>query len=157
MPNTNWSNLNRLQLGRFAEYYAKMEFTSYGFDVYTSEVDDHGVDFVAKYNGIFYEVQVKALRQPTLVIRKDKVVVGDKFLICLLRFIDGSMPEVYVFPSSVWSNPNTLFVDRQYDKPGQKSKPEYGVNCSKKNLPFLTPYRIGEFVSHLIPGKINLP
>lgn len=25
-----------------------MEFASYGFDVFTSEVDDHGVDFVAK-------------------------------------------------------------------------------------------------------------
>jgi hypothetical protein len=43
MPNLNWSQLNHLQLGRYAEYYAKMEFASYGFDVYTSEVDDHGV------------------------------------------------------------------------------------------------------------------
>lgn len=48
MPNLIWSKLNRMQLGRYAEYYAKMEFSSYGFDVYTSEVDDHGVDFVAK-------------------------------------------------------------------------------------------------------------
>ena len=64
MPNTNWSKLNHLQLGRYAEYYAKMEFTSYGFEVYTSEVDDHGVDFVAKLPGenTFYEVQVKSVR-----------------------------------------------------------------------------------------------
>ena len=48
MSNTNWSELSYLQLGRYAEYYAKMEFSSYGYDVYTSEVDDHGVDFVAK-------------------------------------------------------------------------------------------------------------
>ena len=48
MPNTNWSKLSHLQLGRYAEYYAKMEFVSYGYDVYTSEVDDHGVDFVAR-------------------------------------------------------------------------------------------------------------
>ena len=48
MPNTSWSNLNHMQLGKYAEYYAKMEFTSYGYDVYTSEVDDHGVDFVAR-------------------------------------------------------------------------------------------------------------
>ncbi|MDK2934398.1 MAG: hypothetical protein PWP27_2208 [Clostridiales bacterium] len=26
MPNTDWSLLNTLQLGRYAEYYAKMEF-----------------------------------------------------------------------------------------------------------------------------------
>ena len=38
MPNLNWSKLTGLQLGRYAEYYAKMEFASYGFEVYTSEV-----------------------------------------------------------------------------------------------------------------------
>ena len=30
MPNTDWTKLNRLQLGRYAEYFAKMEFASYG-------------------------------------------------------------------------------------------------------------------------------
>ena len=48
MPKKNWSELSKQQIGRYAEYYAKMEFASYGFEVYTSEVDDHGVDFVAK-------------------------------------------------------------------------------------------------------------
>ena len=64
MPNTNWSELSHLQLGRYAEYYAKMEFASYGYDVYTSEVDDHGVDFVARNpnDGEYYEIQVKAVR-----------------------------------------------------------------------------------------------
>ena len=46
--NTDWEKLTPLQLGKFGEYYAKMEFASYGYDVYTSEVDDHGVDFIAK-------------------------------------------------------------------------------------------------------------
>lgn len=41
MANTKWSILNRMQLGEYAEYYAKMEFASYDLDVYTSEVDDH--------------------------------------------------------------------------------------------------------------------
>ncbi len=40
-----WSSLNALQIGKYAEYYAKMEFTLYGFDVFTSEVDDKGIDF----------------------------------------------------------------------------------------------------------------
>ena len=52
MPNLNWSKLTGLQLGRYAEYYAKMEFASYGFEVYTSEVDDHGVDFIAKKSSL---------------------------------------------------------------------------------------------------------
>ena len=32
MLNMNWSRLSRLQIGRYAEYYAKMEFASYSFD-----------------------------------------------------------------------------------------------------------------------------
>lgn len=34
MPRMKWSDLNSMQLGRYGEYYAKMEFTSYGYDVY---------------------------------------------------------------------------------------------------------------------------
>ena len=76
MPNLNWSELSPLQLGRYAEYYAKMEFASYGYEVYTSEVDDHGVDFVVKVPGTakFYEVQVKSVRDYGYVfIAKSKI------------------------------------------------------------------------------------
>ena len=76
MPNLNWNKLSGLQLGRYAEYYAKMEFASYGFEVYTSEVDDHGVDFVVKnpQSDLFYEVQVKAVRDYNYVlIKKSKM------------------------------------------------------------------------------------
>lgn len=44
----NWSRLNRLQLGKYAEYLAKMESVLCGCDVFTSEVDDHGIDFVIR-------------------------------------------------------------------------------------------------------------
>lgn len=37
MPRTQWSKLSAMQLGKYAGYFAKMELTSYGFDVYTSE------------------------------------------------------------------------------------------------------------------------
>jgi len=42
MPNKNWSILNSLQLGRYAEYFANMEFASFGLEVFSSEVDDRG-------------------------------------------------------------------------------------------------------------------
>lgn len=144
MPNTNWSELSHLQLGRYAEYYAKMEFASYGYDVYTSEVDDHGVDFVARNpdDGQYYEIQVKAVRNLDYVyIRKDKMVLSPARLVYLLLFSNGTLPDCYVIPSQTWKDPNALFVDRNYDKPGQKSPPEWGINLSKKNLPLLEPYR----------------
>ena len=144
MPNTNWSELSHLQLGRSAEYCAKMEFASYGYDVYTSEVDDHGVDFVARNpdDGQYYEIQVKAVRNLDYVyIRKDKMALSPVRLVYLLLFSNGTLPDCYVIPSQTWNDPNALFVDRNYGKPGQKSAPEWGINLSKRNLPLLEPYR----------------
>lgn len=43
-----WSELTTQQLGQIGEYYAKMEFISYGYEIYTPDIDDHGVDFIAK-------------------------------------------------------------------------------------------------------------
>jgi hypothetical protein len=63
MPNLIWSTLNSLQVGKYAEYLSKMEFTSYGFHVYSNEVDDHGIDFIVKSQSKkYYEIQVKSLR-----------------------------------------------------------------------------------------------
>lgn len=144
MPNTKWFDLSPLQLGKYAEYYAKMEFASYGYDVYTSEVDDHGVDFVAKDTdtGIFYEVQVKCLLKSNYAyIPKDKIVRDATHLVCFLKFVNGQLPEVYIMPATVWNNPNAVFVDRNYDKPRRKSRPEWGISYSKKNKGLLEQYK----------------
>lgn len=145
MPNTNWSKLNHLQLGRYAEYYAKMEFASYGYEVYTSEVDDHGVDFVAKLPGEnrYYEVQVKSVRDYGYIyMAKSKMLeLSEDRLVCYLHFIDGQLPDVFVIPATAWENPNAVLVDRKYDKPGQKSEPEWGINISKKNYNLLDEYK----------------
>lgn len=147
MPYMKWSKLSPLQLGRYAEYYAKMEFTSYGFDVYTSEVDDHGVDFIAKdKQGSYFEVQVKSVRNNNYqFLRKDHTVISDKFLVCYIRFEDDHLPYVYVFPTTVWNEPNSLFVDKDYDKPGLKSKPEYGINYNRKTSKLMEPYKAENF------------
>lgn len=142
MPNTKWSELSHMQLGQYGEYYAKMEFTSYGFDVYTSEVDDHGVDFVAKKDGIFYEVQVKSIRNDNyMFIRKSKLILDERHLICYLRFVDGLLPKVYVIPATVFLEPDgSLFTSKDYV--GLKSDPEYGINMSKKNYEKMQAFRI---------------
>jgi len=48
MRKYNWNRLSHLQISRYAEYFVKMEFTLFGFEVYTAEVDDRGVDFVIR-------------------------------------------------------------------------------------------------------------
>lgn len=147
MPSTKWSKLKNLQVGRYAEYYAKMEFTSYGWEVYTSEVDDHGVDFVAKspISNRFYEVQVKSVRNLTYVyIPKSKMVLSDDRLVCYIRFEDGKLPDVYIIPSKAWEKPNAVLVDRSYG-PGRKSSPEWGVSLSNKNMSLIEQYRADKF------------
>ena len=153
MPNLYWSKLNRMQLGRYAEYYAKMEFTSYGFEVYTSEVDDHGVDFVVKdpKSKIFYEVQVKAIRDAGYVFMpKVYMQLECNRLVCLLRFTEGQLPEVYIIPAMAWLNPTALLVEHNYDKEGQKSRPEWGINISKKNLEELRMYAEEQFFTERV-------
>lgn len=151
MPSKKWSKLNHMQLGRYGEYYAKMEFASYGFDVYTSEVDDHGVDFVARdaSTGIFYEVQVKSMYKGNYVfIRKDKLVIDDRHLVCFLHFEDDMLPEVYIFPATAWNKPNAVLVDRNYTVE-QKSKPEWGINYSQKNKGMIEEYMVDRFFRNI--------
>ncbi|QMV40065.1 DUF4365 domain-containing protein [Cohnella cholangitidis] len=143
MPNMDWSVLNHLQIGKYAEYFAKMEFTSYGFEVFTSEVDDRGIDFIVKdRRGQFCEIQVKALRGYGYVFaQKSKFNINnDNLYMTLLVFREGQMPDLFLIPSNVWRLPNNIFVDRNYDKPDLKSNPEYGINISKKNYDFLYQY-----------------
>ena len=152
MPNLVWSRLNHLQRGRYAEYYAKMEFTSYGYEVYTSEVDDHGVDFVAKdpSSNKFLEIQVKSLMNNGYIfISESKMpVLSDSRLICYIRFVDNEEPKFFIIPSTVWNEPNEVFVYRKYDKPGQTSESEWGINISNKNLPIIEKYRADKFFSN---------
>ena len=153
MPNTNWNNLSPLQLGRYAEYFAKMEFASYGLEVYSTEVDDHGVDFIVKdKNGRFCEIQVKSLRGKGYVFMpKSKFDISNKNLyLTLLIFEHGKLPDIFLIPSQAWEVPNDVFVDRNYDKPGQTSKPEYGINISQRNYGILEPFKFEDSIRQFI-------
>ena len=144
--NTDWSQLFPLQLGKFGEYYAKMEFASYGYDVYTSEVDDHGVDFVAKdpNTGIFFEVQVKSLYKSNYsYISKKKLVLDERHLVCVLQFLQCQLPTVYVITATAWNHPNAVLTDYEYTD--LKSKPEWGIRLSEKNLPLIEKYKAEKY------------
>lgn len=153
MPNKEWNKLNNLQLGRYAEYFAKMEFASYGLDVYTSEVDDHGIDFVVKdKKGRFCEIQVKSKTEKGYVfMQKSKFDIENKNLyLALLIFESGKLPDIFLIPSEAWKVPNEVFVDRKYDKPGQKSQPEYGINISQKNYDILNIFRFNDSINDFL-------
>jgi hypothetical protein len=84
----NWNYLNHLQLGRYAEYYVKMECVLYGFDVHSTEVDDKGIDFVLRneYNR-YYDVQVKSVRGLNdIFFQKAKFEIRDNMVAAVVIF-----------------------------------------------------------------------
>lgn len=149
MQRYNWSRLNKQQVGAYTEYFVKMELTMYGLQVYTTEVDDRGIDFVARYESEpFVEIQVKSLRSYGYVfMRKDKFILDKRMYLALGLLSDGKPPELYLIPSVVWENPNMVFVSRDYEN--RKSKPEWGLNISKKNMSLLEPYRLDRTIEFL--------
>lgn len=146
-----WSALNNQQVGAYAEYFVKMELTMHGLQVYGSEVDDRGIDFVARYESEpFIEVQVKSLRATNYVfMQKHNFAPRESVYVALVFFIEEKEPDLYLIPSTAWLEPSSLFADHNYE--GRKSRPEYGLNISKKNLPELRKYRFEETV-HAICG-----
>src|SRR5665213_25810 len=107
----NWSRLGDLQRGKYAEYLVKMEFLLCGCDVYTSEVDDHGIDFVARTReGNHYDVQVKSLlRSKYVFLPKDRFRIHPSNLLALVLFVDGEPAKVFLVHSCVEDGPNPIF------------------------------------------------
>ncbi len=132
-----WSGLNNLQVGSYIEYFVKMELTMFGFEVYGTEVDDRGIDFVARHkDGPFLEVQVKSLRSMGYVfMQKEKSRLQPSRYLAFGLLLDRQPPNLFLIPSIVWRKPNTVFVSREYED--LRSKPEWGLNVSKRNMPLL--------------------
>ena|SRR5438067_11980093 len=150
MSRYDWKRLTALQVGRYAEYFVKMEFTLYGFDVYQAEVDDKGIDFVIrKEPDSYYDIQVKSVRSSKYIFfLKDHFMPREKLYAAIVLFNPDEPPKLFLVPSTVWLNPNTLFVSRNYEPP-RKSKPEWGISLSSKSDPLLLGYTFEKVVATL--------
>jgi hypothetical protein len=126
-----------------------MEFTLYGFEVYTSEVDDRCVDFVVRRDGgQFYDVQVKSVRgYGYIFIPKTKFPIAPHRLVATVILHPNCEPELYLIPMTAWLAPSPLLVSRDY--PGLKSAPEWGINISRRNQLLLNAHRFEQVVERL--------
>lgn len=143
------NKLNKIQTGRYAETLTKIEFMRLGLEVYSSEVDDRGIDFVVGHDNNYYAIQVKSSRNFNYIyLKKDKFQPRENLLAAIVLFNSSEVPSFYLIPSTRWNSPDGFFVSRDYfDK---KSKPEYGLNLSKRNLPFLETYSIENIFYNLL-------
>ena len=147
----DWARLNKLQVGRYGDYFAKMEFTLYGFDVYGAEVDDKGIDFVIRRDvDRSYDVQVKTVRLPEgnyVFFRKKFFEPRDTLLAALILLRQHEAPQAFLIPSPAWREPDGLLCSMDYE--GKKSEPEWGIRLSVRNLPLLERFAFEQRVAQL--------
>lgn len=91
-------------------------------------------------------------------MQKQHMSVDDKYrLVCFLKFEDDRLPEVYIIPATAWQKPNAILVDRKYDKPGQKSKPEWGISYTIKNKKLIENIKQKTFWLSIFIGGATMP
>ena len=154
MLNLIWNReeFTAIKLGTFCEYYAKMIMTYYGANIYSPDVDDYGIDFIAESQQKFYNFQVKSIREKThyVFMRADDFNINDDTLYLFLIILkNGQYPNAYIIPASAWKRgDNPALIYRSYE--GKKSKPEYGINVSRKNMPFIEDFKINDIINSLL-------
>lgn len=155
MPNMDWDRLaeeSRQKFGAYGEYFAKMELASYGMDVYTSEVDDRGIDFVCLYGKRLLKIQVKSIRRKTgyaFMKAANFDIEDEDFYLLLLLFEQGQWPKPYLIPATAWQAETPLLRFHHYDQPGQSGEAEYGVHIARKHQKLLEEFRLETTLNQL--------
>jgi len=139
-----WGRLHHLEVGRFGEEFARVEFAMAGFKTYAPYADNHAVDFIAIHDdGRNYSVQVKTVRNRNYAFIRKCDFKGAPFTLALVVLDEGQPPALYVVHSTDWTPDATpLLVERDYD--GLKSEPEYGVQPGAKHQHLLDLYICGQ-------------
>ncbi len=145
-----WSHLDKGQLGHVGEGFVDLQLMMHGYRVFKPLVDNFGVDRMAQRKlEPPIKVQVKTVRGHQYVfMQKERFLLTDDLYLALVILMEGEPPECYFVPALTWVTPTNVFASRDYG--GElKSKPEWGLCLSAKNMPALTPYRAAEVLAKI--------
>lgn len=135
MKKMNQSKSKHLHLGRIGELLMKAEFIKSGFDVFSTEVDDKGIDFILRNEeGKHFDIQVKATNQKYVFMRKEVFIPSINLYVALLILNKRGEQFFVLIPSLdfIKEDKPIFLVDRNFE--GKKSPPEYGIYTSDKYL-----------------------
>jgi hypothetical protein len=142
-----WAKLNRQQKGSYGEHFAKMEFAMYGFLVFSVDVDDRGIDFVARNDvGRHFDVQVKTITGKNYTyVRKSKF--RPELWVTLVILKPELAPGIYLFKGEDWNaDTNGLLALRKFPN---AAEPEYGISITQRRLSILERYQFAEGIKRL--------
>ena len=133
----NWSKLSPLsKLDQLAETIIKTAFIlSENQHVIQSYLNHKGAHFrvvnrVGESEFDFLCRQINGEKTNYAFVSKSDLEKGlrDDLWIGLVLFVDGQKPTKYLFPSTVWNEPNQLFTDSAV------KNPEYGINLNQHTM-----------------------
>jgi len=148
----NWSQLRPLsKLDQLAETVMKSAFLlSENHNVIQSYLKHKGAHFKihTRVGEQEYDIlcrQINIEKTNYAFISKSDLERGlrDDLWIGLALFIDGQKPTKYLFPSSVWNEPNQLFTDSAV------KNPEYGISLNKNTIEKLQEYSFEKQIDKL--------
>ena len=141
--------LNRQQIGQFGSFWLKMYLTGLGFKIDEFKEAVGNQFSVQLRNRRKLYISPKTLRMFDIksnyaFITKDnwQNKLDEDFYLGLVLISGKQLPDIYLIPALTWQKPNSVFVDMNYEKKGLKSKPEWGVRVSVKNLEVIKEFEI---------------
>ncbi|MBI5695082.1 MAG: DUF4365 domain-containing protein [Nitrospirae bacterium] len=147
------TDLNTFQLGKYAKELISNTLTGYGFEVHPADSQNKSVDFIAiTGNGNSIDIKVRSVRDYNYIFfTKEKYTPRNDYYAAIAMLLPGDKPRMFLIPFTEWfSKPHSpLFADHDYA--GKKSKSEWGLNLSRKNMEHLQEY---EYTSVLEKMKL---
>jgi len=130
------------------------ELEKYELDVQVTHDKSMDIDIIASLlNETVLKVIVRYV-SPTsqyTFVSQDNFDVNDNQLFIAVLYDSGpATREVYLLPASTWGQRVEHFTTKNYDKPGQKSKPEYGINFSGKTIEDISSYRLPFYLNQMV-------
>ena len=148
----NWSQLRPLsKLEQLAETIMKTAFLLMeNHHVIQSYLNHKGAHFkvvnrVAKqeYDILCRQINIEKTNYAFVPKSHLERELRDDLWIGLVLFVDGQKPTKYLFPSTVWNEPNQLFADSAV------KNPEYGINLNKNTIEKLQEYNFESQIKKL--------
>ncbi|MEM7682360.1 MAG: hypothetical protein AAF288_10435 [Planctomycetota bacterium] len=140
---------SRVVDGFIGESYARIALLRAGWRTYTADVDDHGVDLVARSPaGRFYEVQVK-LTGPTVnpFVYAKSFRATAAYLVCFVCILPGQAVALYLAAGSDWGDP--AYPCLNYNAAGGGAGPYYELSLASKYAEALRALEFDRYVAKL--------
>ena len=151
--NVNWSQLRPLsKLDQLAETIMKTAFLlSENHHVIQSYLNYKGAHFkvINRVGESEYDIlcrQINIEKTNYAFVCKSDLERGlrEDLWIGLVLFVDGQKPTQYLFPSTVWNEPNQLFTNSAV------KNPEYGINLNQHTMKeFVEQYAFEKMIKNM--------